>query len=117
MNDMTQGSDDVIIDLRPRPVRNAARIVAAVASVLGALPSLLIVFGMIDWTPEQMGGYGTFLGVLVGAISVVLGHETEKVVTPVEDPKNDDLVSLVPLANPGPMIENYPPDNYPRNEG
>lgn len=82
---------------QPRPVAHAARWVAGISSIAGALPTFLFAFNVIDWTSEQIAAYGTFLGVVVAAVSIILGHNAEAQVTPVESPRNSEGVPLVPI--------------------
>jgi len=84
-----------------RPVVNASRWVAGLAAILGSLPTFLLAFGAIAWTAEQIAAYGTFLGVVVGSVSLILGLSAEGKVTPVETPRDNALVPLVPIADDG----------------
>jgi hypothetical protein len=100
---------------QPRPVVDAAEsqqrrgdIIGATAAVLGGLPALLLTFGVINWSADQIAAYGVFLGVFTGAVMVIFGRRDvgtalaiEDVVTPVASPRDDDLVPLVPIANDG----------------
>lgn len=81
-----------MVDPQPRPVVHASRWVAGIAAILGAVPTLLLTFNVIAWTAEQMGAYGTFLGVVVGGVSLILGQNAESQVTPISSPQ-----TLVPL--------------------
>ena len=81
---------------QPRPVVNASRWVAGISTILGGIPTLLLTFEVIHWTAEQMGAYGTFLGVVVGGISLILGQNAEAKVTPIASPMMN--VPLVPAV-------------------
>lgn len=81
---------------QPRPVVNASRWVAGIASILGAVPAFLLAFEIIVWTGEQVGAYGAFLGVVVGGVSLILGQNAEAQVTPISSPQT--LVPLVPMS-------------------
>lgn len=83
---------------QPRPVAHAARWVAGISSIAGALPTFLMAFDVITWTATQMGAYGTFLGVVVAAVSIILGHNAENQVTPTAAPRSDDGIPLVPIT-------------------
>lgn len=85
-------------DSQPRPVAHAARWVAGISAIAGALPTFLLAFNVIAWTPEQVGAYGTFLGVVVGAVSIILGHNAENQVTPTAAPRSDEGIPLVPIT-------------------
>lgn len=89
------------MDTQPRPVVNASRIVAGIAAIAGGTPTFLIAFDVIAWTAEQVAAYGTFLGVVVGSVSLILGHNAEGKVTPTLSPRDDQLVPLVPIADDG----------------
>lgn len=95
-----------VTEPQPRPVARAARWVAGVSAIAGALPTLLLTFQVIAWTAEQIAAYGTFLGVVVGAISIILGTNAENQVTPTASPRSDDGIPLVPITAAGlPSIE------------
>lgn len=97
---------------QPRPVVDAAqnqntraKWIGAIAAVLGALPSFLLAFGLIDWSGEQIAAYTAFLGVTTGAVSFVIGSsdvktalQVESQVTPVASPRDDQGAPFVPVA-------------------
>lgn len=97
---------------QPRPVVEAAatetkvsRIIAAVGAVLAAIPALLISFGVINWSGEQVAQYTLMLGLLIGLANVFAGQQTkanavavEAQVTPIASPQ---LTQVVPLAPNG----------------
>lgn len=87
--------------LQPRPVVNASRIVAGLAAILGALPTFLLAFEVISWTAVQIAAYGTFLGVVVGSVSLILGVSVEEKVTPMISPRENSGSPLVPIAIDG----------------
>lgn len=89
------------MDTQPRPVAHAARWVAGISAIAGALPTFLLAFEVIAWTATQVGAYGTFLGVVVGGISLILGQNAEAQVTPTASPRNDEGVPLVPVTDLG----------------
>jgi hypothetical protein len=91
-----------ITPIQPRPVAHAARWVAGIAAILGGLPTVLLSFDVITWTAEQVGAYGTFLGIVVGAVAMILGVNVESKVTPVESPRDADGIPLVPITQAQP---------------
>lgn len=87
-------------ETRPQPVNWGARITAATALLVNGTPPLLLEFGLVDWSASQTAAFqGWAGGVLVAALSVILGVRATQKVTPVEDPRDDALVPLVPIAN------------------
>lgn len=86
---------------QPRPVAHAARWVAGISAIAGALPTFLLAFEVIAWTAVQIAAYGTFLGVVVGAVSIILGHNAESQVTPTVSPRTSEGVPLVPITEAG----------------
>lgn len=94
---MADNETDLMVDPQPRPVVHASRWIAGLASIAGAVPTFLLTFGWIDWTGDQVAAYGTFLGVVVGGVSLILGQNAESQVTPISSPQT--LVPLVPVAD------------------
>lgn len=85
---------------RPQPVNWAARITGAAALLLNGTPPLLLEFDVIEWSAAQMGAFQVWAGgVLVAAISILLGQRASHEVTPTSDPRDDSLVPLVPIAD------------------
>lgn len=85
---------------RPQPVNWGARITGAAALVLNGTPPLLLEFEVIDWTAAQMATFqGWAGGVLVAAVSVLLGVNATRKVTPTSDPRDDGMAPLVPTAD------------------
>ena len=80
-----------------RPVVNASRIIGAVAILLGLVPTSLMLFG-VEWNADQLIGYSAVSGGVVTAAALLFGVRVEKVVTPVESPRDDDGVPFVPIA-------------------
>jgi len=84
-----------------RPVVNAGRILGALSAVAGAVPILGSAFGWFTWNVEQLEAYTIAVGTVVGALALAFGVRVEKEVTPVGDPRDNDLVPLVPIADDG----------------
>ena len=79
----------------------AFRIVSGISLLIGAgLPGLQL-FGFVDWTADQMAFVAGFNATALGVIAYVLGLNTEAKVTPVDSPRDNALVPLVPIANDG----------------
>lgn len=87
---------------RPRPLRIAAAAVAFVSGVvLGVIP-VLQGFDVIDWSAQQVGLVQTFVGTVGGGLTALFAAIwSERRVTPTGDPRDDDLVPFVPIANDG----------------
>lgn len=86
---------------QPRPVMLAFRIITGLSLLVGAgLPGLLL-FGLVDWTAEQMAFISGFNATALGIVAYVLGLNAETKVTPVDSPRDNSLVPLVPIAGDG----------------
>ncbi len=95
---------------RPRPVVDAASsqrrrqdIIGAVMAVVFFVPTLLLLYDPNLLTAAQLAGTSTFLGLISGALMVVVGRadykqalKIEAEVTPGESPQDKDGVPLVP---------------------
>jgi len=79
-----------------RPVVTASRALGALAALAGLLPILGSAFGWFDWTTDQLEAYTVAVGGAVGAVALLLGVNVEKVVTPMNNPKDDAGNMLTP---------------------
>lgn len=78
---------------RPQPILKWAAVVGAV----NMLVAMLVSFGVLDWTPEQLDSLDKFLiaaGALV--VPVALMWYPHLKVTPLSDPKDDMGIPLIP---------------------
>jgi hypothetical protein len=87
----------------------AASILSAILLLAGSAPALLLAFGAIDWTAEQVAQYGVFLGVVAVALSQAMGVKVEAKVTPVANPRDDagNVLTPGPIGSDDP--EELPP--------
>ena len=81
--------------MRDEPVITAAGVVGAILTIITGL----MAFGVINWTPEQMG---SFEAVLISIVPIVLslvgGYLARSKVTPVNNPKDSTGRKLAPVA-------------------
>jgi hypothetical protein len=83
---------------QPRPVVTAAKIISAVAILLGLIPMVGTLTALWVWNADQLVAYTAVSGGVIAAASTLFGVQAEKMVTPVESPRDDDGVPFVPIA-------------------
>ena len=79
-----------------RPVRMASRWLGAAAALAGIIPTIASEFQLWEWTAGQVNAYTLAVGTIIGAVSLVLGVQVEKVVTPTARPRDDAGNPLTP---------------------
>jgi len=82
--------------MRDRPVVNASRTLGALSLLAGAIPILGASFNWFSWTIDQLEAYTVAVGIVISALALFLGVSVEKVVTPMNNPKDDAGNSLTP---------------------
>ena len=69
------------------------------ALIVNGVPVLLLSFGVIDWTAEQLGQYVAFVNTVVAGVGLILGQNAEAKVTPISNPQvNVPLVPATPVV-------------------
>lgn len=87
---------------QPQPVRRAFLWFSSVVTLVVAVFPVLQIFGVINWTGDQMAAVTGFLGLAVSTIGgTIASIYSENRVTPVAAPRDNSLVPLVPIANDG----------------
>ena len=78
--------------MQSEPVLTAGGIVGAILSIVAAL----IAFGVVDWTPEQVGALeAALLSIVPLALSVGAAYLARQRVTPLARPRDKDGAPLV----------------------
>ena len=70
---------------------------AAVVGLVNAIGVLAVSFGLVEWTPEQLGNIEAFM-IALGAllVPVILAYFPRARVTPLSKPRNNYGEELVP---------------------
>lgn len=93
---------------REEPVRFAARVLAALAILAGAFPTVGSAFGYLEWNADQVAAYILAANAVIGALGLVLGVQVRKLVTSTANPRDD----AGNVLTPGP-IGSTDPDELP----
>ena len=82
---------------RPRPLRVLAVLTGSIGALVQAVLAVLIGFGVIEWTPDQvaliLGAVGVMVAMLTALVTAWYG---ETKVTPLSDPMNNAGDRLIP---------------------
>jgi hypothetical protein len=89
---------------RPEPVVDAGKVAGAIAGVVTAIFSVLVVVGVVKQEDADtwlfvLSTFGGAVATLVAAaLPIYQAYQARKKVTPLSDPENEEGVALVPAA-------------------